>query len=195
VRILQLPIKRQKKLDYLKETEILKSELLKIHTQFESTKFIFVDDTLNDTLVKIKNLKLTFDALPFHLTFSSYMRLDLLHRFNEQINLLSGHVEDVFFGIETMNKEYGKIVGKSLDWNKQIETAWEVKNKWKCNLTASFIVGLPNASAAEFDNLQRFLLSNENPFDGWHLSPLSLSNNTDREWQSKFQKKSKIIWV
>jgi radical SAM superfamily enzyme YgiQ (UPF0313 family) len=182
------PLNGKKKLDYIKDMDVLKNEFLDNHRRLGSKKFIFMDDTFNDTTYKIENLKRNvLDKLPFHMQFQSYFRLDLLHRFPEQISLLEGHVDSVFFGIETMSKQNGKVIGKSLDFQKQIETAWNIKQKWNCHIMIGLIVGLPYDTDNTIEDMITFLNSNENPFDGWSVSPLSINFFSDKQNKSLFQ--------
>lgn len=184
------PLNGKSKLDYIRQWPCLERELRKHHDLLGSTDFMLVDDTLNESTIKIEGLKRIFDSLPFHLRFVSYLRLDLLHAHPEQIALLSGHVHSAFFGVESMNTLNGKIVGKGLAFQKQVETAWALREKWGCSMTASFIVGLPHDDPARIgDEMAEFLNGPNNPFDGWHISPLVLSPpSRNALWVSRFER-------
>lgn len=181
------PLNSKKKMDYLKYSNVLQEEFLDNFKNIGTTSYMFVDDTLNDSTVKIENLRCLFDKLPFKLTFTSYMRLDLLAVHTEQIDLLEGHVSSAFFGIESMNLTNAKLVGKGMPFERQVETAWKLKEKWKCHLTASFILGLPHDGRDAGEELLKFITSSNNPFDGVHIAPLSISKNP-MIWKSKFEK-------
>ena len=181
------PLNGKKKIDYLKHEPVLLNELVSLNSTIGTTSYMFVDDTLNDSTAKIKMLKSIFDRLPYDLTFTSYMRLDLLASHSEQISLLQGHVFGAFFGVESMDHSNAKMVGKGMPFMKQIETAWRIKEQWNCHITASFILGLPADGPDAGDRLMEFITSKNNPFDGIHISPLSIATKPQM-WSSKFEK-------
>lgn len=180
------PLNGKKKIDYLKGHMSLLSELTFLNQTIGTTSYMFVDDTLNDSTAKMTMLKNIFDLLPYQLTFTSYMRLDLLASHPEQIDLMQGHVASAFFGIESMDHSNAKMIGKGMAFMKQVETAWKIKERWKCHMTASFILGLPADGPAAGEQLLEFMLSNDNPFDGVHISPLSIATKP-QIWSSKFE--------
>jgi hypothetical protein len=77
----------------------------------------------------------------------TYLRLDLLHAHPEQINLLyEMGLGSAFFGIETLNHESGKVIGKGMKPELIKEFVVDLyENHWhkEIPITASFIIGLP----------------------------------------------------
>ena len=75
------------------------------------------------------------------------MRLDLIHAYPEQIDLLKEMgVRNVFFGIESLHDPSSKAIGKGFGREKTIEMIHRLKEAWgkEVFLHGSFIVGLPH---------------------------------------------------
>ena len=109
--------------DYIKNNSAMREEFIRNYEEFGTTQYIFSDDTFNDNIIKLQRLADVAQHLPFKLEFMSYLRLDLLYSKPEQYQYLkdSGLV-GCFFGIETLNHESGKCIGKGLHPDKIIMT-------------------------------------------------------------------------
>jgi hypothetical protein len=173
------PLNGKSKGEWIKHHEILKDELIYNYETYGITKYIFADDTYNDSLDKITDLyENVFDKLPFKLNFTSYLRLDLMHRFPESVEVLQkSGLKSAMFGIETNNGESAKSIGKGLEFQKQVEFIKKIKkNEFKEILTHSaFILGLPKDTKNSMESLKEFLLSDNNPLDEWVCRPLALN--------------------
>lgn len=173
------PLNGKSKGEWIKHYDVLKSELIYNYEQYGVTRYIFSDDTYNDSAEKMSELyEHVFSKLPFKLSFSCYIRLDLMHRFKETAEVLEkSGLRSALLGIETNNPESSKIIGKGLSFEKQIEYLWELRDKeFKNTLTASaFIFGLPKDTKESMNELERFLLSPENPLDHWTCRPLGIN--------------------
>jgi len=173
------PLNGKSKGEWIKNFNILKDELIYNYEQFGVTNYIFADDTYNDSNDKVLNLyEYVFSKLPFKLNFSSYIRLDLMYRFKEtaEILKLSG-LQSAILGIETNNNESGKAIGKGLSFEKQIRYLHDLnQNEFSDIITTSgFILGLPKDTKQSIQELENFLLSDENPLDDWLVKPLGLN--------------------
>ena len=135
------------KLDYLRDAEILKDELLYNYEKFGTTNYTFADDTFNDSTVKLERLHKVVTSLPFKINFTTYMRLDLLYAHREQIQLVKEiGLRSAFFGIESYNPETAKLIGKGMASTKVKDFLLELRNdhfKENINFVCSFILGLP----------------------------------------------------
>jgi radical SAM superfamily enzyme YgiQ (UPF0313 family) len=187
------PLNGKTKGEWIKNFDILKDEFIYNYEKFGVTNYIFADDTYNDSLDKITNLyEHVFSKLPFKLNFTSYLRLDLMNRFPESVEILQkSGLKSAMFGIETNNVESAKIIGKGLEFEKQIEFIKKIKkNEFKEILTHSaFILGLPRDTKESINNLGNFLLSDENPLDDWIVRPLALNpvkNSQHKKYFSEF---------
>jgi radical SAM superfamily enzyme YgiQ (UPF0313 family) len=141
------PLNGKKKFDYIKNESILKEEIIKNYENFGITNYQFADDTFNDSTYKIELLHKLFTSLPFKINFSCYLRADLLNAHREQIPMLYEMGLSVpFFGIETLNHESGKKIGKGLQPEKVKELLYDLKSKyWKnhVKIIVGLISGLP----------------------------------------------------
>jgi len=140
------PLNGKKKLDYIKDIELLKQELIYNYEQFGITRYFFLDDTFNDSVEKLEMILQVSKSLPFQLEYWAYIRLDLLTAKPHTIDLLfdSGW-RGAHFGLESMHAPTGEIIGKGGDPNKLIKTIAELKSRYGNDLLlhSSFIVGLP----------------------------------------------------
>jgi radical SAM superfamily enzyme YgiQ (UPF0313 family) len=141
------PLNGKKKFDYLRDPLFIKDELIKNYETCGTTNYFFTDDTFNDSTYKLEQLHKAITSLPFEIKFVTYLRLDLLHSHQEQLQMLKEMgLGSAFFGIETLNHESGKIIGKGMRPNIVKDFLLEVfYNHWNSNIpiTCSFIIGLP----------------------------------------------------
>jgi hypothetical protein len=173
------PLNGKTKGEWVKDEKTLYDELLYNYDTFGVTRYIFSDDTYNDSLEKIRSLcENVFTKLPFKIDFTTYLRLDLMHRFREEAQILvDSGLKSAMLGIETNNDRSAKSIGKGLSFQKQIEYLHELKQGVMKDVLVSsgFIVGLPHDTVESIEQLRDFLLSPENPLDDWGVSPLSLT--------------------
>lgn len=137
----------KKKFDYIRNSELIKKELIYNYEKFGITSYVFSDDTFNDSTFKVQTLHDIFVSLPFQIEFFCYLRLDLLRRYPEQIGLLKNMgLRDAWFGIETLNWASGQAIGKGLHPKKikqMIHDLVHVHWQDSVSVTCSLIVGLP----------------------------------------------------
>ena len=183
------PLNGKTKLDYLRSTEVLRAEFMRNYTLYGTTRYIFVDDTYNDTNDKLEWINEIRATLPFDLRFATYARLDLVAAKPEQIDLLKQNgLSHVFFGIETLNHSAGKSIGKGANPEKLVDTLHRCREAWGNDVltTAGFIVGLPTETYA---TLEKWLERIVDPFFPIHvpsLSALTISNwkTSTKPWLS-----------
>ena len=171
------PLNGKKKLDYIKDTETLYSELMRNYELYGVKDYLFTDDTYNDSLVKIRQIKSVLDRLPFRVNFSTYLRLDLMLRHPDMAAILaeSGLI-GAFFGIETRDPVDAKFIGKNAPFQDQIDYLWKLKQDTfkKVMINSGFILGLPNDSWDKIDSLFEWLKSDENPLDSFTVTELRI---------------------
>jgi radical SAM superfamily enzyme YgiQ (UPF0313 family) len=94
----------------------------------------------------------------------------------------------MFFGIETLNKKTGSIIGKGADSNKLIQTIIDMKQQYGdyIALNGSFICGLPGESKQSIASTMRKLLNKEIPLDTVTFYPLWIGKKTVLTWNSAF---------
>jgi hypothetical protein len=135
--------------DYTKNGDTLRDELMYNYEHFGTTGYMVSDDTMNDSLTKIKYLHEVITSLPFKINISGFLRLDVIAAQREMIPLLHEMgLVTANFGIETFNQEAGKAIGKGADPQMLKEFLYELKDAWKDDVYtgANFIIGLPKES-------------------------------------------------
>ena len=163
------PLNGKTKGDWIKNYEILKEEFIYNYENYGITNYTFTDDTYNDSSEKIQELyEKVYSKLPFQISFSAYMRLDLIHRFPHTAEILKeSGATAIIFGIETLNKNAAKLIGKGLDPHKQIDFLQKLKqNEFKnIVLGSGWILGLPTDTKESLINFSKWVTSNENPLN------------------------------
>lgn len=159
------PLNGKKKFDYIKEESVLKDELIRNYENYGITTYTLSDDTFNDSTFKMDYLHKLFTSLPFKIKFVSYLRLDLINAHREQIlQLKEMGLIGAFFGVETLNYESSKIIGKGIYPEKSKELLYDLKNSyWKndVNITIGLISGLPKETAKSHQETLDWILNKE----------------------------------
>jgi radical SAM superfamily enzyme YgiQ (UPF0313 family) len=182
-------LKGKQNLDYLKKYDHINQELVENYEKYGVTWYNLLDDTYNDTKEKIDIMLSMSKKLPFEPKFWAYVRLDLLSKHPETIDkIIDTGVISMFFGIETLNKRTGSIIGKGYSREEQIRTIQYIKNKYgdRVVLTGSFICGLPEESRDSIENTMQMLMSKEIPLDRVNFNPLKIRRTKYEAWQSAF---------
>lgn len=155
--------------DYTKDADVLGKEFIENFERYGIREYMIADDTLNDSMQKVEYLHKVVSSLPFKIEFSAYARLDVLGSNMEMAPMLMDMgLRSVEFGIETMNKETGRYIGKQGDRNKIIDTLLRLKEIWKDEvyMAAGFIVGLPYEDEKSIRETMDWLYSPDNPLTG-----------------------------
>jgi radical SAM superfamily enzyme YgiQ (UPF0313 family) len=168
--------------DYLKFEECLYNELLDNWTRFGTWKYAIVDDTFNDSTEKLEMMKRVVDRLPFKPAFWCYMRLDLIVLDKRQIQLAKDiGIREVYFGIETLNREAGKVIGKAMNPQKITDTLEECAAAWGNDvwMLTGLICGLPNDTTETFEASCRYFDRPDRPVGHINVTPLRIIKHTD----------------
>lgn len=184
------PLNGRKQLDYLKSPEILREQFIENYDRFGTTSYFFLDDTFNDSVEKLRILNdEVFKKLPFKISFQAYMRLDLLNAHRETIPLLKEMgVAGAFFGIESLNYEANKTIGKGITLEKVLEVSKILEKEWNgVYVDSQYIIGLPNDGEKEINEWMNIILEDDFPIRSIQLFPLVLTNNVTKLWTSKFE--------
>lgn len=192
------PMNGKTKGEWVRRPEVIRDELIYNWEKFGIDTYDFADDTYNDSIDKVRLLHdKVFTKLPFKMKFTSYIRLDLVMRNPETIELLrDSGLESAVMGIETLNFKSAKAIGKGVDPMKQIEFVAKLKtNEWKDILVSSgFILGLPHDTVKDLEFAEEFFLSKNNPLDHWMVNPLGIFPPSDTDhinWYSSIDKDHK----
>lgn len=187
------PLNGKKKNDYIRSAEMLVDELTYNYETFGTTHYAFSDDTHNDSVDKLEFLyNHVYSKLPFKIRFSTYLRLDLLAAHPQTIELLKeSGLAGCFFGIESLNPDANKTIGKTSTEEKIFENLHMVNEVWKDDVIVNMglIIGLPNDSIKTCTEWFERILKKDTPYDWAAISPLQILPNKDRDphWQNKME--------
>ena len=178
------PSNGKKKLDFIKQGSILRDEFLKNYYEKGVTRYMYLDDTHNDSVEKLQQLHKIVTSLPFEIEYSAYLRHDLIYAHKETATLLrESGLRTAIFGIETLNHESGKAIGKGLHPEKTKELLYWLKNDiWKKEVatTSGFIVGLPYDTPDTINEWSKWILDPACPLDSFQFEPLYIANTTKK---------------
>ena len=136
------PLNGKQNLDFIRHSDILYEEIQSSYDKFGVSNFYILDDTFNDSTYKLDILHDTINRLTFQPKFWAYTRLDLIAQNNGLIDKLYDiGLRGIYFGIETLHKRTGLIIGKGFDRAKQINTIKQIRERYGNQVTmhGSFI--------------------------------------------------------
>lgn len=143
----QFPHLGKSKLDYIRGMEYIEQELRYNYENFGSTIYYLLDDTFNDTEIKIQAFYDMTQRLPFKITYVAYLRADLIERFPNMSYLLQeSGLFGAYHGLESLHPEASKLIGKAWSGKRAREYIPELyHNIWKKEIPmhTNFIVGFP----------------------------------------------------
>ena len=127
------------------EKDVLRDQFLKYYDLYGTTNYNFTTDCFNDNIEFVRYFYEMTQSLPFKIQWSSYARPDLCARYPEVVDMMieSGAVSN-FYGVETLNREVGKKIGRGLDFERILEVFSRFKKlSPDYFIKAFFIIGLP----------------------------------------------------
>jgi hypothetical protein len=171
----QYPHIGKKKGTYLRSIECIKNDLLYNYEHFGTTRYSFVDDTVNEDYDKIVALANMAQKLPFQLEWAGYNRIDLIwSRPDTKQILKDSGLKSSFFGIESFNPQVAKLVNKGWFGKHARDFVLELREYWGKDISfhLSFIVGFEEEDIHSVMKTADWLL--ENQFYSWFFHPLRI---------------------
>lgn len=171
------PLLGKEKGTYLRDPEQIRDEMIQNWELNGTANYYITDDTFNDDNDKIESLHKVFTSLPFKPRFSSYLRVDLIHKYPHQADLLTEMgLIGTYFGIETLEPNSAKSIGKGLHPNKVKDRLYWLSERWKdkVNIGSGFILGLPYDTEKYFSELFSWCMQSDNPLQQISFYPLFL---------------------
>jgi len=185
------PLNGKKKLDFVKDENTLREEFIRNYNDYGITRYIYADDTHNDSVEKLQMMHRIVTTLPFEIEYSTYLRIDLLYAHKETAKMMrESGLRATFFGVESLNYESAKAIGKGIHPDKIKETIhWLREDIWKdeVSMTAGFIVGLPHETPDTVANWTQWILNDNCPLHRAQFTGLGIDRNA-KTWQSEFSK-------
>lgn len=192
-RFCQYPHLGKKKLDYIRGMEYIEAEMNNNYNRWGTTSYYVLDDTFNDTEIKLQAFLDMSKRLPFKLDYSAYIRADLVHRFPDTAHMLQeSGIFGAFHGIESLHPGASKLVAKGWSGQHAREYIPELyHNIWNKKVAQhlSFIVGLTGESPEDVRQTAQWFLDNDLP--SIRFKPLGLfgpGGNTRMTIQSEFDR-------
>lgn len=158
----QYPHLGKKKMDYVRGMELIQEEIVHNYENFKSKNYFMLDDTFNDTEWKMSEwLKMT-QRLPFEISYSAYLRADLIERFPDTAYMLKeSGVFGAIHGLESLHPYASNLVGKAWSGKRAKEYIPQLfHDTWKGQVAQQlgFIVGLPKETKEDLlDTLNWFI--------------------------------------
>lgn len=176
------PLIGRKRNDYTRSPQNLADEIKRNYDLFGVTHYAMADDTFNESNEKLEDIKKGIRLSGIDITFTAYMRYELLHKHKEQINtLLEMGAVGATLGIETLNPESRKVIGKGMTTDQIYDLLYRIKKTDKnFSITSGFISGLPYETEDDtISSFTEFLKMNDNNdyLDGWVWAPLFILDN------------------
>jgi hypothetical protein len=175
----QFPLLGKKKNDYIRHKGNLADEFKRNYEMWGITNYTFQDDTFNDNIVKLEYVAEAIAQSGVQLTYSAFLRADLMARYPETISMLAdtGLIAGTF-GIESFHPEAKKAIGKGMDTERQLDAVRQLKKNRDIYTYTGMIVGLPGESLKSIlDSQQWFIDQNFEVFDKWEWFGLVLRKN------------------
>lgn len=182
------------KYTYQRRHELIVDEICYNKEKFNTSKYMLLDDTVNEDLDKIRNLYTIKESTGIDIEWTGYLRADLIWSKPESVDLLIGSgLRSCFFGIETFHPAAGKSIDKG--WGAKQGKKYLPhlhKNLWgeSINIHVNLIAGLPGESIDSLRSSLEWCLEND---IGYHrFVPLTLyTENDDENASSEFTKNYK----
>jgi hypothetical protein len=185
------PLNGKKKLDFIKHNSVLRDEFLRNYQEYGITRYIYADDTHNDTVEKLERLHRVVNSLPFEIEYAAYLRHDLIYSHKHTAALMrESGLRSCFFGVESLNYKSAQSIGKGIHPEKTKELFhWLRSEVWKddVSMSAGFIVGLPHETPESVREWSQWLLADDCPLHTFDIHPLYMSKGA-KVWQSEFER-------
>jgi len=179
-RFCAFPLLGKKKNDYIRDVENLSEELKRNYELFGVNNYWFNDDTFNDNVAKIEYVAEAIEKSGVKITYTAFLRADLIERFPETISMLADTgLVAATFGLETFHPEAKKAIGKGLDTERQFEAIRQLKKYKPIYTYTGMICGLPGEPISSVLKSQQMLIDqNFEVIDNWDWWPLLIRKNS-----------------
>ena len=179
------PMNNKKKFDYFRNVDNIADELKENYERYGVTDYSFMDDTFNDSIQKLEMLHTAISKLDFKISYSTYIKPELLVAQPDQIPLLiETGLKYAAYGLESLNPDTRQAIFKMKDPNRILE-ALQVMHKNNISNQCTMIVGLPHESvesvytsfdvlynADYIDHFSYYSLTIHNPNNYAYTSPI-----------------------
>ena len=184
------PMNNKKKFDYFRNVNNIADELKHNYEQYGVSDYSFMDDTFNDSVQKLEMLHAAISKLNFKITYSTYIKPELLVAQPDQIPLLiETGLKYAAYGLESLNPDTRQAIFKMKDPARILE-ALQVMYKNNISNQCTMIVGLPYESVESVYN-SFDILYNAEYIDHFSYYPLTIHNANNYAYTSPIDKNPK----
>jgi radical SAM superfamily enzyme YgiQ (UPF0313 family) len=164
--------------DFNKSMDLIRDNLIYHYEKFGVTRYHLTDDTLNSHRERTRQFYEMAKTLPFKIEYIGYVRIDLLDIWPEQQDILpESGMSSCHFGIESLDPESCKIIGKG--WGAKNYKHWlvKIKNHWgnKVIINCSLIAGLGKETPKDWESTYNWFM--DSGIDDYFYAPLHLDYN------------------
>jgi len=150
---------------YQRCMHLVEEEIVYNYENFKTVNYHFLDDTVNEDQDKVLNLSMLPKRTGIDISWTGYLRADLLWRYPETpYQLKESGLKSCFFGIETFHPFASRCIGKGWSGKHAKEYLPKLYNDiWNKEIPIwnNFIIGLPHETKE--DLLETAKWCRENP--------------------------------
>jgi len=176
--------------DYTRDMPTLYGELQENYDRFGITSYSVADETVNDSVEKLKRIATEVKKLPFKPDMTGYIRGDLIAaRPEDRVYLEEIGLWSHYYGIESLNHQAAKSIGKGMHPDKIKQGLLEVRDYFKQSDTGryrntfSMISGLPHETEETFLDGLKWNAENM-PEEALIVFPLYISGEDNKDPKS-----------
>lgn len=167
--------------DYSRDADDFKEELATLYNKYGVSKFNLADETINDRTEKLEKFANVVQQLDFKPWLNGFIRFDLLVSRPKDWDIVIGmNLFGHHYGIETLNHESGKAVGKGMHPDKIKEGLVNVrkyfKEKGPYRGLITLIAGLPHETKESLSSTLDWMTNNWSG-EGLRAFPLGIPRN------------------
>lgn len=145
-----------------KSMEQTQEEFLQNYLLHGTTGYSFTCECFNDDYEYVKEFHAMTKTLPFELEWNGYARFDLSHKYPDLAELtVDSGGRSLIIGVETLNWEVGKKVGRGLKPERLLQLAEQYKQAGEhvggIHLKGCFIIGLPGETIESQNETNEFI--------------------------------------
>lgn len=173
------PFLGKKNYEYIRSKESLADEMRRNYEMFGTTRYLFIDDTLNDSIEKLDRLlrAIELSKIP-NFECVAYIRAEMLVTKPEMIPMLGQlGLKGGFVGLESFGAKARMAVGKGMDIERVLEALASAQAQTDVKWQTGFIVGLPGDTPDMlWDSFQR--IKKDKILLAWNPTPLNISGSS-----------------
>jgi radical SAM superfamily enzyme YgiQ (UPF0313 family) len=152
--------------NYIKDPDVIYSELMHNYENYGIKDYFVADDTLNDSTEKLEQIVKGIRKLPFQPKFSAYTRLDVMVKSPEHVSLLSEiGLARTWIGLDSLHPIASKKIGKGMSEHLKKEMLYKLQEEWGKTVTidVGYIVGLPEEPKNFIEKVAEWINEKDNP--------------------------------